>query len=281
MATQPLPPSSGKSRDLRNVGNSTRSNILAETEAIRALRTAHEKLLQGAIPVTLNPVVDAATKRAFAHVACAHESHACSDGPSRYTAPPSHVALRTLQMRRATAVHQIDATPDCSQLILPIETWEITECDKLLWHLEELQLSAPTDIRIAASFNANDAVDLNAAQQFCRGVKSARFGLALTEFVGGAAHIAGLVGIDPDFLFLAADLTNDLQNKPRLCRQLPAIVDACRQANISPVASSVTDQTTIDCLVSEGVRLFIDSFQTAESALDQSYARDAAFAASH
>lgn len=280
MATQPLPAAGGKPREQRSMGQNTRSSLRAEREAVYAARNAHERLLLRAAPIQLIPIVDVTAKRAVAHFASAWQCSGLEEAGYRYAAPPSHVAMRQLQMRRATAVQQVDAQPICSQLVLPVETWEISECQNLMWRLEELYLSAPVDIRLTLLVDASDAVDLDAAERFCRNVKAARFGLALWNFVGGAPHVARLKAVDPDLLLLASDVTSDLSNNARLRRQLPMIVDACHEANISPVVCDAPDRATIDCLTEEGFRLFLDTANGAADALEYGVARDAAFASS-
>lgn len=280
MATQPLPAGDGKVREQRSMGQNTRSSLRAERDAIFAVRTAHERLMLQAAPVQLVPVVDVAAKRAVAHFASRWQNLGGEDAAARYAAPPSHAAMRQQQMQRTVAVQQAEHQPICSQLVLPVETWEISECQSVLWHLEELYLAAPADIRLTVAVNANDAVDLDAAERFCRNVKAARFGLALWNFVGGAPHVARLEAVDPEMLFLASEVTNDLSNNARLRRQLPMIVDACHETNISPVVCDAPDRETIDCLTDDGFRLFLDTANGAADVLEYSVARDAAFATS-
>jgi len=281
MATQPLPQGANKAVDQRRVGKDTRSTIQHERESVYAARASHEQLLQRATPVRLLPIVDVAARRVFAQVAAPWETCGINNLASPYTAPPSHVTMRRLQTERMAAVHHCGSSQFYSRLVVHFETWEISECESLLWHAEELQLTAPPDLQLIAAVSANDAVDLTEASEYCRQLKSLNWGLALRNFASGPSHIANFEAFDPEMLFLSAELTGDLTDKPRMQRQLSLTVEACQEANIQPVVSDEHDPATIQRLVEEGVSLFLDPADFGADVLKQSVARDAVFATSN
>lgn len=245
-------------------------------DSVRELRNAHEQLLQGFTPVDLIPVIQLPETKLYARLARPHNRSGSAGGESSTLLhPPNHALIRLQEHFRREAIDRCASSSESVRLIVPLESWEISENKSLMWHFEALVAALPDSAVLLVHVKTSAAVDLPEVHSFCKDLQEIGVGIACDDFLGSQAQVNSLKELGPELLFLAAGLTNDLHRNAQRKKRLAAIVQACDETGIRPVISRVEDETAGAICLSQGIQLFLQQKAPSKlSALDTGFRKE-------
>jgi EAL domain-containing protein (putative c-di-GMP-specific phosphodiesterase class I) len=272
MATQPLE----LAADETSSKEETRSEPQKAYDAILRVREVHEAILQQLAPIELKTIVELPDIVPFASLV---EPAACDMPPdernSTYLQPPTHLLIRQRETRRWTAVEQAVTTTDRKRLVASLDPWEIQANDELLWHFAALREYLPGTDSLWAAVKANNVVDLPDVAAFCRELQQLDIEIACHGFVGSESQVRELEELDPELLFLAPELTNDIIDNSRYQERLLSIQKACTQLHIRPIIHDVPDSETMRICLDLGFRFFVQEHTQPLPALSEALLQQA------
>jgi FHA domain-containing protein len=263
MATQKLPQLSDGPRQV----GETHSPWQDASDAILAVRKAHESLMQQYVPIGLETILELPEGVPYAHLAAPARCQSPPDEhDSLYLQPPTHVQLRLRGAQRQAAIRQAQSTDiQISRFVVPLEPWEIHEGAELLWHLVSLELQLPSEGKLLASIRASDAVDLPDVEQFCHDLREQDIGVACHGFMGSHAHVHELKEVRPELLLLAPELMSEPLENRRQQRRLSAVLEACEELQIIPVVQRPSSDELVRIWMEHGFRLFTEPAAAGDS----------------
>jgi hypothetical protein len=174
-------------------------------------------------------------------------------------AQPHIVGERYRELERMRAVELAAKRTDAKRLYLAVGPADIEVPHRLFSSLKQFQSQLPSGWELGITISLPTDVDILRITEVYRDAQEHSFRIAFDEFQGNGAQVLHLKSLLPDYLVLAANMTNDLTSARQPLRRLESLLAACEELAIKPVLHRNESQHTIPLCQEIGFDLILTS----------------------
>lgn len=172
---------------------------------------------------------------------------------------PHIVGERYRELERMRAVELAAKRTDAKRLYLAAGPADIEAPHRLFASLKQFQSQLPSGWELGITISLPTDVDILRITEVYRDAQEHGFRVAFDEFQGNGAQVLHLKSLLPDYLVLAANMTNDLTSTRQPLRRLESLLAACEELAIKPVLHRNESEHTIALCQEIGFDLILDS----------------------
>jgi hypothetical protein len=228
---------------------------------VAAMRTLTEATLCQVIPTQLLEVTSLRHRVAealFSPATINAKQHPIFD-------QPHNVGERYRELERMRAVELAAKRTDAKRLYLAVGPADIETPHRLYSSLKLFQSQLPNGWELGITISLPTDVDILRITEVYRDAQEHGFRVAFDEFQGNGAQVLHLKSLLPDYLVLAANMTNDLTSTRQPLRRLESLLAACEELAIKPVLHRNESKHTIALCQEIGFDLIMSSASRASS----------------
>jgi pSer/pThr/pTyr-binding forkhead associated (FHA) protein len=198
---------------------------------IAAMRTLTEATLRQVIPTTL--LAATSLRRGVIE---AYFSPATTNAKQQPIFTQPHlVGERYRELEWMRAVELAIKRTDSRRLYLAVGPADLEAPHRLFSNLRQLQDLLPGGWELGITVSLSTDVDILRINDVYHDAREHELRVAFDEFQGNGAQVLHLKSLRPDYLVLAAGMTNDLISMRQPLRRLESLLAACEELAIQPV----------------------------------------------
>jgi EAL domain-containing protein (putative c-di-GMP-specific phosphodiesterase class I) len=129
----------------------------------------------------------------------------------------------------------------------------------LFSNLKQLQGQLPSGWELGITISLPTDVDILRITEVYQDAREQELRVAFDEFQGNGAQVLHLKSLLPDYLVLAANMTNDLTSTRQPLRRLESLLAACEELTIKPVLPCNESEHTVALCQEIGFDLVLTS----------------------
>jgi FHA domain len=148
---------------------------------------------------------------------------------------PHAVGERFRELERSRGLEAAIKRTDARRLYLAVGSADIESPHRLFSHLKQLQSQLPAGWELGITISLPTDVDILRITEVYQDAREHELRVAFDEFQGNGAQVLHLKSLLPDYLVLAAKMTNDLTSLRQPLRRLESLLAACEELAIKPV----------------------------------------------
>jgi hypothetical protein len=148
---------------------------------------------------------------------------------------PHIVGERYRELERIRAVELAIKRTDARRLYLAVGTADVEAPHRLFSSLKQLQALLPAGWELGITISLPTDVNILRITEVYQDAQEHEVRVAFDEFQGNGAQVLHLKSLVPDYLLLAANMTNDLTSTRQPLRRLESLLAACEELAIKPV----------------------------------------------
>jgi EAL domain-containing protein (putative c-di-GMP-specific phosphodiesterase class I) len=172
---------------------------------------------------------------------------------------PHIVGERYRELERMQAVELASKRTDAKRLYLAVSPADIETPHRLFSSLKQFQSQLPSGWELGITISLPTDVDILRITEVYGDAQEHGFRVAFDEFQGNGAQVLHLKSLLPDYLVLAANMTNDLTSTRQPLRRLESLLAACEELAIKPVLPRNESEHTIALCQEIGFDLILNS----------------------
>jgi hypothetical protein len=172
---------------------------------------------------------------------------------------PHIVGERYRELERIRAVELAIKRTDARRLYLAVGTADIEAPHRLFSGLKQLQGLLPGGWELGVTISLPTDVDILRITEIYQDAQEHELRVAFDEFQGNGAQVLHLKSLLPDYLLLAANMTNDLTSTRQPLRRLESLLAACEELAIKPVLPRNESDYTVALCQEIGFDLVLSS----------------------
>lgn len=172
---------------------------------------------------------------------------------------PHIVGERYRELERMRAVELASKRTEARRLYLAVGTADIEAPHRLFSNLKQLQGLLPRDWELGITISLPTDVDILRITEIYHDAQEHELRVAFDEFQGNGAQVLHLKSLLPDYLLLAANMTNELASTRQPLRRLESLLTACEELAIKPVLPRNESDYTIALCREIGLDLVLSS----------------------
>jgi hypothetical protein len=222
---------------------------------VAAMRMLTEATLCQVIPTQLLSATSLrhrTTEALFAPATVSAKQHAIFD-------QPHIVGERYRELERMRAVELAARRTDAKRLYLAAGPADTEVPHRLFSSLKQIQSQLPSGWELGITVSLPTDVDILRITEVYRDAQEQGFRIAFDEFQGNGAQVLHLKSLLPDYLVLAANMTNDLTSTRQPLRRLESLLAACEELAIKPVLHRNESEHTMALCQELGFDLVLSS----------------------
>jgi hypothetical protein len=172
---------------------------------------------------------------------------------------PHAVGERYRELERMRALELAIKRTDAQRLYLAVGTADIEAPHRLFSNLKQLQGLLPRAWELGITISLPTDVDILRITEVYQDAREQELRVAFDEFQGNGAQVLHLKSLLPDYLVLAANMTNDLTSARQPLRRLESLLAACEELTIKPVLPCNESEHTVALCQEIGFDLVLTS----------------------
>lgn len=158
---------------------------------------------------------------------------------------PHVVGERYRELERMRALELAIKQTDARRLYLAVGSADIEASHRLFSSLKQLQGVLPSGWELGITISLPTDVDILRITEVYHDAREHELRVAFDEFQGNGAQVLHLKSLLPDYLVLAANMTNDLTSMRQPLRRLESLLAACEELTIKPVLPCHESEHTV------------------------------------